>query len=248
MFEFHYRLLSRELRESAARQKGLNLHQLSGQLMRVQDEERRRLSRELHDGLGQNLVAAKMAADSLVGKYRGEPRLGEIAAVLSDSLSQTRTISYLLHPPLLDEIGFASAARWFIEGYSTRTGLEVSADIPAETERLPRRWSWCCSGFCRRRSRNIHRRGGSASADVSVCLAPGEVSLVVRDYGQGIPSETLANFGNGTHMGVGLAGMKERVRELGGKLEIRSQSSGTEMNQRAADAKPISSRSGGCNR
>jgi signal transduction histidine kinase len=228
MLWIHYRLLNRELRERRAAEN--HSRQLSGDLMRVQDDERKRFARDLHDGLGQNMVAEKMTIDRLLKRYPGDPELKELVALLDDSISQTRTISYLLHPPLLDELGLASAVKWLIEGYTKRTGVEIALQIPAQTEPLPRYFEGPLFRVLQEALTNIHRHSKSAKAEVSIQVNSREVSLLVRDYGKGIPTETLANFkANGTHVGVGLAGMRERIRELGGKLEIKSDHTGTEI-------------------
>jgi signal transduction histidine kinase len=228
MFWIHYRLLNRELQERKAAEK--HLLQLSGQLIRVQDDERKRFGRELHDGLGQNIVAAKMAAEVLLGQYPDDQRFQEMAALLDDALSQTRAISYLLHPPLLDEVGLTSATEWLIEGYTKRTGIEVSLKIPVQPKRLPRYVELTVFRILQEALTNIYRHSKSARAEVSIEVNSHEVTLVVRDYGKGIPIETLSNFNaHGTHVGIGLAGMKERIRQLGGKLEIKSNGAGTEV-------------------
>ena len=112
------------------------MRQLSLQLIRAQDEERRRFARELHDGLGQTLVGAKIMADTLLIGGASDEQFTELANVLTDAISQTRTISYLFHPPLLDEAGLASAANWLVEGYALRMGMIVSVDIPRPAERV----------------------------------------------------------------------------------------------------------------
>jgi two-component system, NarL family, sensor kinase len=198
--------------------------------MRVQDEEAKRFARALHDSLGQDLVVAKIAAGGLLRDDPTNRRLAELVALLDDSVSQTRTISYLLHPPLLDEIGFASAAKWFIEGYTQRTGVAVSVDIPAHIDGLSRHMELALFRILQEALTNIHRHSKSAKADVSVLVRSRSISLYVRDYGKGIPLDTLVNFRTkGTHVGVGLSGMKERVRELGGDFKIESDSTGTSI-------------------
>ena len=229
LFWIHSRLLNRELavRRSAENQ----LRQLSGRLLRVQDDERKRIARELHDGLGQNMAAAKMTAGIMLDGNPDDPHLQELAALLDDSLSQTRTISYLLHPPLLDEVGLVSAAKWLIEGYTRRTGVDVSFQIQTQLERLPRNSELALFRIIQETLTNIHRHSKSAKAEVSIRATPHKIILLVRDYGKGMPAETLANFeSNGIHLGVGLSGMRERVRELGGKLRIKSDGAGTEIN------------------
>jgi signal transduction histidine kinase len=230
LFWIHFRLLNRELavRRSAENQ----LRQLSGRLMRVQDDERKRIARELHDGLGQNMAAAKMTAGIMLDGNPENPHLKELAALLDDSISQTRTISYLLHPPLLDEVGLVSAAKWLIEGYTRRTGVDVSFQIQPQSqpERLPRNFELALFRIIQETLTNIHRHSKSAKAEVSILTTPHKIILLVRDYGNGIPAETLANFeSNGVQLGVGLSGMRERVRELGGKLKIKSDGAGTEI-------------------
>ena len=129
MFWLHYHLLNREFNHR--REAENQLRKLSVQLMRVQDEEHRRFARELHDGVGQTLAAAKMiATTSPVGNSKSL-QTTELTELLDDAISQTRTISYLFHPPLLDDLGFPSAAKWLIQGYARRTGVEVSTEHPA---------------------------------------------------------------------------------------------------------------------
>jgi len=228
MFGFHYLLLTRELHERQGAEN--QLRQLSLQLMRVQDEERRRFARELHDGLGQNLAGAKMMADGLLARNPGDGQIEALAAILMDAASQTRAISYLFHPPLLDEVGFCSAATWMIEGYAQRTGVAVSASIPRSAERLPRSVELALYRVLQESLNNIHRHSGSLKAEVSLQTDVKCTTLRIRDYGRGIPTEMLASFhANGGTTGVGLTGMKERVREQGGTFEIQSKATGTEI-------------------
>ena len=226
MFWIHNRLLDRELADRVAAEN--SLHQLSTRLMRVQDEEAKRFARALHDSLGQDLVVAKITAGGLLKDEPANARLAELVALLDDTVSQTRTISYLLHPPLLDEIGFASAAKWFIEGYTQRTGVAVIVDIPAHIDGLSRHLELALFRILQECLTNIHRHSKSARADVAVIVRPRTISLIVRDFGKGIPAKTLENFrAKGTHVGVGLAGIKERVRELDGEFQIESDAQGT---------------------
>lgn len=228
MFQFHYRLLNRELVERRGAEN--QLRQLSLQLIRAQDEERRRFARELHDGLGQTLVGAKIMADTLLIGNAGDTQVTELADVLDDAISQTRNISYLFHPPLLDEAGFASAAQWLVEGYTQRRGVKVSADFPRPAERLPGSVEITLYRVLQEALNNVHRHSRSSRADVSLQTDAKWTTLRVKDYGRGIPKETLAAFrANATQGGVGLTGMKERVTEQGGQLEIRSDEMGTEV-------------------
>jgi signal transduction histidine kinase len=228
MFWLHYSLLNREFRERKTAEN--QARHLSVELLRVQDEEHRRFARELHDGVGQTLAAAKMIVSSALAKQPADPRDEHLAALLDDSISQIRTLSYLFHPPLLDEIGFSSAAKWLIDGYAQRTGLDVTSDIPQPETRLPRSLELTLYRILQEALNNIQRHSKSLRAEVSVQIEPDRVILRVKDFGKGIPSEKLAAFhASGTQAGVGLLSMKERVREQSGELKIGSHSAGTEI-------------------
>ncbi len=228
MFWIHYYLLEREVRERTEAEN--QSRKLSVQLMRVQDEEHRRFARELHDGVGQTLAAAKMMITSSTTGISGGVQAENLAALLDDAISQTRTISYLFHPPLLDEIGFASAAKWLIEGYAQRTGVNVSTDIPQTEDRLPGDLELTLYRVLQEALNNIQRHSKSTKAEVSFRVEAQLVTLRVKDDGKGIPSETLEAFRtNGAQAGVGLLSMKERVREQRGELGIGSHETGTEI-------------------
>jgi|SRR5579862_715643 signal transduction histidine kinase len=228
MFWLHYYLLNREFHERKAAEE--QLRQLSVQLMRVQDEEHRRFARELHDGVGQTLAAAKIVATRFLTGSARSSQTTELIAFLDDAISQTRTISYLFHPPLLDELGFSSAAKWLIQGYAQRTGVEVSTDIPQPENRLPLNLELTLYRVLQEALNNIHRHSECDKAEVSVQIHANSVTLRVRDFGQGIPSDTLeALHADGTQAGVGLLSMKERVREQRGEFVIGSHENGTEI-------------------
>jgi signal transduction histidine kinase len=224
----HYRFLNEELGKREDAENGAR--QLSVHVLELQDEERRKFSRELHDGLGQNLAVAKMIALSISEKHPGDGTATELIDLLERSIQETRTISYLLHPPLLDELGIASAANWYVEGFAQRSGVQISTNIANEIGRLPRPVELVLFRVLQESLTNVHRHAKSQKADVSLYVADGNAVLQVRDYGIGIPSEKLNHFhSKGTHVGVGLTGMRERVREHGGKFDIRSSDSGTEL-------------------
>ena len=228
MFWLHYYMLNRELQERRGAEN--QLRRLSMQLMRVQDEERRRFARELHDELGQTLVGAKMMADAL-SEGAKKPQIAELTTLLGEVVSQVRTLSYLFHPPLLEDAGFYSAANWLIEGFASRVGIAVSAKIPNQPERrLDRAVELTLYRVLQESLNNIYRHSKSSRAEVSVEAGADRVILRVRDFGRGIPTEKLeALRTNAEQTGIGLTGMKERVREQGGELEIRSDDSGTEI-------------------
>ena len=228
MFSVHYQLLTAELdaREQAertVRDSEKSLRSLTGRLLQLQDEERRRFSRELHDSLGQYLAAVKMNLDMFSNSQPSNKLLSEAIHLLDQSIAETRTISHLLHPPLLDEAGFSSAAKWYLDGFAQRSGIAVKADLPNDLGRLPKPVELGLFRVLQESLTNIHRHSGSSRAEIALKLFPDKVVLAVRDFGHGIPPEQLKNFeAVGTNFGVGLAGMRERLRELGGQLDIRS--------------------------
>jgi signal transduction histidine kinase len=222
----HFRLLSNELVERENTEENSRL--LSVRILQLQDEERRKFSRELHDSLGQLLAVAKMHMTVLLEKNPHDELLKEIDDLLTQSVSETRTISHLLHPPLLDEIGIASAARWYAEGFAKRSGIEIVADVPDELERMPRAIELVLFRVLQECLTNIHRHSHSSRAEISLRTTSKGAALRIRDYGTGMPPQTLADFRlTGANVGVGLAGMRERVREQNGHFEIHSDRSGT---------------------
>jgi signal transduction histidine kinase len=228
LFLFHYRLLNTELR--AREQAETALRTLSVRLLELQDQERRRFSRELHDSLGQYLVGVKMNLSMLAKSVPNNSILSESLNLLDQAVTETRTISHLLHPPLLDENGFASAARWYVEGFAKRSGIQTSLDLPEPLERLPASLELVLFRVLQEGLTNVHRHSKSLKAEVSLRVFPDRVVLRVRDYGKGMPAEILSRFQfKRAHGGVGLAGMRERIHELGGQLEMESDGHGTEV-------------------
>ncbi|HVO60623.1 MAG TPA: CHASE3 domain-containing protein [Terriglobales bacterium] len=202
---------------------------LSSRLLRLQDEERRRIAREMHDSLGQYLTALKINLE-VAGTSPEEQRaelFAECVQLANSCLTETRTLSHLLHPPLLDEAGLGSAARWYVTGFAERSGIKVSLDIPSEFERLPLPVETALFRVLQESLTNIHRHSHSPAADIQLHVCDGHVNLAIRDYGQGIPAHILQRFHQSGTTGVGLAGMRERIYELGGQLEIRAEAQGT---------------------
>ncbi len=233
LFSIHYRLLSGELEareqaERSARESEESLRHLTSRLLQMQDEERRKFSRELHDSLGQYLAGVKMNLDMFARAKPADDLLTNAIELLDQSISETRTISHLLHPPLLDEVGFSSAAKWYLQGFSERSGVDVQMEIPENLGRLSRPLELGLFRVLQESLTNIHRHSKSAKAEVVLKLWPDRVVLQVRDHGKGFPPELLKAFRvKGTRFGVGLSGMRERVRELGGRLDIESSPAGT---------------------
>ena len=228
LFSFHYRLMHAELR--AREQAEASLRGLSVRLLELQDQERRRFSRELHDSLGQYLVGVKMNLTMLGNSIPTNSLVSESMKLLDEAMTETRTISHLLHPPLLDETGFASAARWYVEGFASRSGISTRLDLPEDLGRLPEPVELALFRVLQESLTNVHRHSKSSRADVSLRVFRNEVVLRIRDYGKGIPAEVLERFRqNRAHGGVGLAGMRERIHELGGELEMDSDGPGTQI-------------------
>jgi two-component system NarL family sensor kinase len=143
-------------------------------------------------------------------------------------ISDTRTMSYLLHPPLLDDIGFASAAQWYVDGFAQRSGIQIKLDLPPQLDRLAALVELTLFRILQESLTNVHRHSGSLLVEVRLTVDAQNVTLAVTDFGKGMSRETLRKFrGNGINMGVGLSGMRERLADLDGQLDIQSDASGT---------------------
>jgi len=205
------------------------LRKLSGRLLGIQDQERRRIARELHDSLGQYLAGMKIAIDMLSARSgKRDPLLIECTDILEKAISETRTLSHLLHPPLLDEAGLASAASWFVAGFSQRSGIPVSLDMPPDLARLPEAIEIALFRVLQESLTNVHRHSQARSAEISVEADAEQITIVVRDHGRGMPSHIVHQIQTESgKLGVGLAGMRERIHELGGIFEVSSNAAGT---------------------
>ena len=209
-----------------------NLGELSARLLHLQDEERRRIARELHDSVGQTLAALSMNLAAIGADIE---RLAKTATTISDSTAlvndmstDIRTISYLLHPPLLDEAGLTSALTWYVKGFAERSKIEVDLRIPEDFGRLSRDLETAIFRVVQECLTNIHRHSGSSVARILIAHSDGRVRIEVEDKGKGIPSQKRAEIMASTTgtPGVGIRGMRERLRQLGGSLEIRSNGEG----------------------
>jgi signal transduction histidine kinase len=206
---------------------------LSAKILELQDKERRRVARELHDSVGQYLAVLRMNLDRL---QEGDPRLihdsnllAETLEITDNAIAEVRTISHLLHPPMLEEIGLGDAIIWYIEQFSKRSGMKVALNVPDKFERLPRAIELGLFRALQESLTNTHRHSGAQNIEVTLSRLNRNVILVVTDNGKGIPKATLARFQQGIGGGVGLAGMRERISELGGELQVQSNSKGTSI-------------------
>ena len=229
------KLLEQSIRENAVELermvdlRTIELRRLSSRLMTMQDEERRRIAREIHDGLGQELAAAKMILDGILSKD-SSPRMRQAAAdssmLVDRAIKQVRTISHLLHPPLLDEVGLVSALRWYLEGLSERSGIEIHLEVdPPDLGRLKADLETAIFRIIQEALTNMFRHSGARNGRVSLTEREGNVMVTVRDDGKGI-EEQIVQF-RPDSVGVGIGGMRQRVSELGGRLRLANANPGT---------------------
>lgn len=209
------------------------VRRLSSHILQLQDSERRRVARELHDGIGQYFAGLAMNLHALqrseIPAEKKAQLLAQCLELVEQGMGETRTLSHLLHPPLLDEAGFTSAAKWYVEGFSQRSKIEVKLEAPVEQERMPYEIELVLFRVLQEGLTNIHRHSGSPSAVVRLEATAARAQLTVTDYGRGISAERLEQFDRtSTGMGVGLAGARERVSEIGGQFEVRC-NGGTEL-------------------
>ena len=211
------------------------LRELSVKLLQTQDEERRRIARELHDGVGQLLAAMSMNI-SLLESERSKLSPASLKAVesnlklIEDAGQEIRTMSHLLHPPLLDEVGLDSALRWYVDGFAERSKISVDLQLsPGFSDGLPRDFALSLFRIVQECLTNIHRHSGSLSAFVAVERSANEISLTVSDHGRGIPADLRGRIASGESSGVGFRGMRERIRQFGGRLDVSSDENGTQV-------------------
>jgi PAS domain S-box-containing protein len=208
-----------------------SLRDLSASLLQIRDQEGRRLARELHDSVGQLLVAigmniAVVQAQSDKLDDAGARAVAENAVLVQEITNEIRTISHLLHPPMLDEVGLASALRWYIEGLRKRSGIAVEMHVPPDLGRLSAETETAIFRVIQECLSNIHRHSGSNTAAIRIYKEGEHIVVAAEDSGSGIPPDKLRRIRSG-QSGVGLRGMAERIRHLGGDLEIQSTPAGT---------------------
>ena len=223
-----------------------SLRELSLHLLRTQDEERRRIGRELHDSLGQYLAMVKMNMDSLemdlAGNKPASEQVTRCIKLVEDSIKEVRTISYLLYPPMLEEVGLKSAIPWYLDGFSKRSNIQTTFESDPEFTRLGREVELALFRILQESLTNVHRHSGSTTANIRLGRKNGKIVLEIADQGKGIPPELLTQSNQNWigSMGVGLRGMNERIRQLGGELEISSSESGTVVTAGVPVVEPVS--------
>jgi signal transduction histidine kinase len=208
-----------------------NLRELSARLLQLQDDERRRIARELHDSVGQMLAALGMnlaaVGTDIERLIKTGNTVNDSAALVQELSKEVRTISHLLHPPLLDEAGLASALRWYVEGFAQRSKIKVDLEFPADFGRLPRESETAIFRTVQECLTNIHRHSESQTATIRIAASDRHVRVEVEDRGKGIPPEKQFEMASTGIPGVGIRGMRERLRQLGGSLDIHSNGKGT---------------------
>ncbi|MGB8911389.1 MAG: PAS domain S-box protein, partial [Candidatus Sulfotelmatobacter sp.] len=246
--ETRVKLRTQELegKNAALLEQAETVRELSGRLLRAQDEERRRIARDLHDSSGQILVAVQMNLAPIEEEAR--KMNASFAQVIRESIGlveqlskELRTVSYLLHPPLLDEAGLPSALRWYVEGFAERSKIDVQLELSPDLGRLPREMEMTIFRIVQECLTNIHRHSGSQEANIRVARSADEVCLQIQDKGRGMPVSN--NGGSSSKLvrsGVGIRGMRERVKQLGGRLEIQSNENGTVVTASMPLASPVS--------
>jgi two-component system, NarL family, sensor kinase len=219
----------------ALRVSEVSLRQLSARLLKLQDEERRRIARDLHDTTGQKIAVLSMTLDRLAKlvdtrKVDVKDALTESRDVVGKIGEEIRTLSYLLHPPLLDECGLASAVLWYAEGFKKRSGIHLNVSIDEELVRLTTDAETALFRVLQESLTNVHRYSGSPSADIRIFQSPSNVHLEIVDHGKGVKAGTeRSSFAGAPTLGVGIPGMRERIRQLGGQLEVEFTNEGTRV-------------------
>jgi len=209
------------------------LRDLSWRLLQMQDEERRRIARELHDSVGQMVTAMGLNLSVVARSQNLSPEaakaIEENTTLVEQMSREIRTLSHLLHPPLLDEVGLESALQWYVSGFGERSKIKVTLQLPSKLARLPAEMEISIFRVVQESLTNIYRHSGSATATVSIDYEAEMLKLSIEDWGKGIGAEKQSQFTSPGQTGVGIRGMRERVRQLGGSLQIESNGNGTRV-------------------
>lgn len=209
------------------------IRHLSARLLRVQDDERRRLARELHETVAQSLAGVRMSLGVMQRFAAGDGRAAEAVddsiTATDDAITQIRTLSYLLHPPMIDQAGLLTALRWYIDGFERRSGIATRLDVPDDLGRLSRDVETSVFRIIQESLTNIQRHAGTATASVSVERLDDRLLIAIADHGRGLPAGVRDDREALLASGVGIAGINERVRELGGEMAIQSTDGGTTL-------------------
>lgn len=212
-----------------------SLRQLSARLLQLQDEERRRIARDLHDITGQKVAVLSMSLDRLARlteqrKPEAQESIKESRDIVSQIGEEIRTLSYILHPPLLDECGLASAVHWYAEGFEKRSGIKLEVSVEDNLPRLPIDAETALFRVVQESLTNVHRYSGSSKAKIAISQVSGDVRLEIIDYGQGVKAgKARTKLEGSAPLGVGIPGMRERLHQLGGELTVDFGTNGTRV-------------------
>ena len=226
-------LIERARRKRAARMLAEKEDSFTGRLLRTQDEERRRIARELHDVTAQsigllmlNLAQVQQASSAMDEDTKD--KLSESMSFAEQALKDIRTLSYVLHPPLLDQAGLVTALRWYVKGFSERSGVKVNFSEDSNNgHRMPPEVEYALFRIVQESLTNIRRHTNSETADITITRTPVEVLLSIRDQGKGMKLSLPRNGDGAASIGVGISGMRHRVKQLGGELLVDSDGDGT---------------------
>jgi PAS domain S-box-containing protein len=207
--------------------------EFSKKLLQIQDAERRRIGRELHDGVGQLVIGIKMNASRV---FREREKLSPSASGcitenmgLIEQALEIRTVSYLLHPPMLEEMGLLSAMEWYADGFAQRSGVKVALELASDLGRMPQDYELSLFRVAQECLTNVHRHSGSSTATVKLARTPKEIKLEVKDDGKGMDEHLQSKIASCATLGVGFRGMQERVKLIGGRMVVRSNNHGTSV-------------------
>ena len=203
-----------------------SLRDLTARLLQLQDEERRRIARELHDSVGQSLSILAINLSTVSAEINRlittASKVNDSAGLVRELTDDIRTISYLLHPPFLDERGLSSALRWYTEGFAERSNIQVDFETVDDLERMPQEYETAIFRLIQECLTNIHRHSGSSTAKIRITRSAAGIVVRVEDRGKGILPDKQVEMNSSGTPGVGIRGMRERVHQLGGSLEIHS--------------------------
>jgi len=233
MLAYNFRLLLTEVARTKdtakqVRDRAESYRQMSAKILELRDSERRRIARELHDSVGQYLAGLKINLDQLDGlePVNAQKLVRETVELTDCAIQEVRTISHLLHPPLLEELGFLPAARWYVDEFGKRGQVKVSLFVDEPVDRLPKDVEIALFRVLQEGLTNVYRHAEAQSVDVRILCRDGHVTMTLADDGKGIPHNVLARFRAGAAPGIGLAGMRERLAEFGGTINVESSNKG----------------------
>lgn len=226
--------VARDITQRKAAEEARKNAEVSLLLLQAEDAERRRIARELHDGVGQlltviNLNVSRVAEERTRLTEATRRCVEDNVSLVAQVSAEIRTVSYLLHPPLLEELGLSTTLKWFLEGFAQRTKINIVSELPSKLERLSQDRELSLFRIAQECLTNVHRHSGSSTAFVRLSRTANGIELEVKDEGRGIKEDMRSKINAGTSSGVGFRGMRERVKLIGGGLTVHSNGAGTSV-------------------